>query len=240
MFVKLRHPNISTSEVKLGPCSSPKSLSQHHPWSAGRSCYSCRAFFRRTVERVNRKGLKKCKTGRADCLVTESDKSCIHCRYTKCLNIGMRPDLLKGKRKKYCEETVSVRVPESEDRASSPSMDLSLLPGVLQQTDLLLQTDPMYQSIQRFSHGGELTDVQVEELLKETLQEMEKQGLWEKTSLPSFTRNEVWPECEGEGERSYHSVISGPEMCLTTEEIHRLEDLVRKQVTACKSCMPVR
>ena len=164
-------------------------------------------------------------------MVTESAKSCIHCRYTKCLNIGMRPDLLKGKRKKAFEETVS--------QTQASSLDPNILPGVLQQTALLLQTDPMYQSIQRFSHGGELTDFQVEELLKDTLEEMEKQGLWEKANLPSVTGGEVGSsQCEGGG--LYYSVISGPEMSLTTEEINRLEDLVSKQVRACKTSMPVR
>ena len=30
--------------------------------------------------------------------MSQSAKSCIHCRYTKCLEIGMNPELLKGER----------------------------------------------------------------------------------------------------------------------------------------------
>ena len=35
-----------------------------------------------------------CKTGRNDCEIDESSKSCSACRYKKCLSIGMRPELV--------------------------------------------------------------------------------------------------------------------------------------------------
>ena len=100
----------ATSEVrKLLVLTSPLSP------SPGRSCYSCRSFFRRTVKRVQTKGLKKCKRGTADCPVSQSAKSCIHCRYNKCLKIGMNPELIRGpKRKAEMEENDEDSVEESE------------------------------------------------------------------------------------------------------------------------------
>ena len=62
----------------------------------------CHSFYRRTTQRVRLKGLKRCKTGRKVCYVSQSAKTCIHCRYNKCLSIGMSPNLLQGKRVKRC------------------------------------------------------------------------------------------------------------------------------------------
>ena len=72
-----------------------------------------------------------------------------------------------------------------------------------------------------------------------TLEEIERQGLWERSSYPSLTREEVGT-LEGEADNRHYHVISGPEMSLTTEEINYLDSLVEKQVTTCKNCMPVR
>ena len=87
---------------------------------AGVCCYSCRIFFRRTIERINKKGLKRCKTGKESCRVATSGKNCINCRYKKCLSIGMVPELLRGKRKKGAgvgEEEASTN-PELEENSS--------------------------------------------------------------------------------------------------------------------------
>ena len=66
---------------------------------AGHCCYSCRAFFRRTVARVARAGLKRCRTGGRDCDVASvPGRGCSHCRYTRCLAIGMVPGLVQGAR----------------------------------------------------------------------------------------------------------------------------------------------
>ena len=62
------------------------------------------------------KGLKKCKTGLGVCNVSEAAKTCINCRYKKCLSIGMTPDLLQGKRKRE-EEGAE---PEEEKELSEP------------------------------------------------------------------------------------------------------------------------
>ena len=63
--------------------------------------------------------MKRCKAGGNECEVTQSAKSCIHCRYTKCLNIGMRPELVRGKRKK--DESRDLEREEREDSESENS-----------------------------------------------------------------------------------------------------------------------
>merc|ERR1711970_722170 len=87
--------------LKCGVCSAP---APDHLHFGAHCCYSCRAFFRRTTERKEAKGLKRCRTGLQNCEVSDTTKSCIHCRYTKCIEIGMTPDLMKGRRKRDLEE----------------------------------------------------------------------------------------------------------------------------------------
>ena len=67
----------------------------HHMFPTGHCCYSCRAFFRRTSQRKAAKGLKRCRTGLKNCEVSDVKKNCIFCRYLKCLEIGMTPELMK-------------------------------------------------------------------------------------------------------------------------------------------------
>ena len=93
-------------------------------------CYSCRAFFRRTVLRVQKKGLKRCKTGRKDCDVNTVAKNCIHCRYTKCLKIGMTPELLQGKRTKV-EESEEENEEEEEKLDVVSHFELPELPPLI-------------------------------------------------------------------------------------------------------------
>ena len=61
------------------------------------------------------KGLKKCKTSLGLCDVSEAAKSCVNCRYNKCLSIGMTPDLLQGKRKREEQEPTEVEPTEEEE-----------------------------------------------------------------------------------------------------------------------------
>eukprot|EP00092_Neocalanus_flemingeri_P027686 GFUD01030051.1.p1 GENE.GFUD01030051.1~~GFUD01030051.1.p1 ORF type:complete len:877 (+),score=166.00 GFUD01030051.1:322-2952(+) len=70
-----------------------------HLHFGGHCCYSCRAFFRRTIERMEKTEIV-CRTGLNDCEVSEMSKSCSACRYEKCLTVGMSTHLLQGKRKK--------------------------------------------------------------------------------------------------------------------------------------------
>jgi hypothetical protein len=64
------------------------------------TCYSCRAFFRRTAQRKAAKGLKRCRTGLKNCEVSDQKKNCIHCRYIKCIKIGMTSDLMQVQKKR--------------------------------------------------------------------------------------------------------------------------------------------
>ena len=57
----------------------------------GVSCYSCRAFFRRTTQKEE---LKKCKFDGNCSLDHHERKSCRPCRYDRCLRAGMRPSLV--------------------------------------------------------------------------------------------------------------------------------------------------
>ena len=53
------------------------------------ACFSCRAFFRRTVQKDLDKR-KSCKGGHGKCKITVATrKSCKKCRYEKCLAVGM-------------------------------------------------------------------------------------------------------------------------------------------------------
>jgi len=74
-----------------------------HLHFGGHCCYSCRAFFRRTIERMEKIDIV-CRTGVKDCEVSEMSKSCSACRYQKCLSVGMSTHLLQGKRKKKANE----------------------------------------------------------------------------------------------------------------------------------------
>merc|ERR1711892_1463922 len=83
--------------LTCGVCSAP---APDHLHFGAHTCYSCRAFFRRTTQRKLAKGLKRCRTGLNNCKVSDETKNCIHCRYLKCIKIGMTPELMKGKRTK--------------------------------------------------------------------------------------------------------------------------------------------
>ena len=72
---------------------------------------------------MERKGLKQCKQGSRDCEMTVSGKTCIHCRYTKCLHIGMRPDLIKGKRKAEEEEEGRDDKEEEEEESDTNTVE---------------------------------------------------------------------------------------------------------------------
>jgi len=69
-----------------------------HLHFGGQSCYSCRAFFRRTSPRPI--SSFRCRSGKNNCIINSGCKSCIPCRLTKCLQIGMDPGLVRGKKYK--------------------------------------------------------------------------------------------------------------------------------------------
>ena len=86
---KRRAPTALCREC--GVCTAP---APDHLHFGGHCCYSCRAFFRRTIERMERMDIV-CRTGDNLCEVNENSKSCSSCRYQKCLEIGMKRELLQ-------------------------------------------------------------------------------------------------------------------------------------------------
>eukprot|EP00095_Tigriopus_kingsejongensis_P006562 snap_masked-scaffold235_size242898-processed-gene-1.1 protein:Tk06562 transcript:snap_masked-scaffold235_size242898-processed-gene-1.1-mRNA-1 annotation:"thyroid hormone receptor alpha a" len=56
------------------------------------SCFSCRAFFRRALERT-RNPKFNCKFG-GKCEITEKNRKCRKCRFDKCIGQGMKRDLV--------------------------------------------------------------------------------------------------------------------------------------------------
>jgi len=76
-----------------------------HVHFGGQCCYSCRAFFRRTS--VKPVASFRCRSGRNDCVISSGIKSCIPCRLQKCLQVGMDPSLVKGKKFKKEEALLS-------------------------------------------------------------------------------------------------------------------------------------
>jgi len=82
--------------ISCGVCGSP---APDHLHFGGHCCYSCRAFFRRTIERMEKTDIV-CRTRLKNCEVSETSKSCAACRYERCLQVGMTSSLLQGKRRK--------------------------------------------------------------------------------------------------------------------------------------------
>ena len=69
--------------------------------------------------------MKRCKAGGENCEVNHSAKSCIHCRYTKCINIGMRPELVRGKRKKAESRDLDREEREDSDMEDEDALEQS-------------------------------------------------------------------------------------------------------------------
>jgi len=79
-----------------GVCSSPATDVQHY---GATSCYSCRAFFRRSIG--NGKEYRYCSRKTDNCVVdTVSRTNCKKCRFQKCLKVGMKPEKVDRVRKK--------------------------------------------------------------------------------------------------------------------------------------------
>ena len=121
---KRRAPTLLVLDCSV--CSAP---APDHLHFGGHCCYSCRAFFRRTIQRMEKIDVV-CRwvpssyavsmllhtqylhtdytlsvytisthvvfrTGTGDCEVSETSKSCSACRFEKCLQVGMKRELLQ-------------------------------------------------------------------------------------------------------------------------------------------------
>ncbi len=79
-------------------CSSP---TKKHLFYGGQVCESCRGFFRRSVQGGRKRpppGNRGSCGGAAEPCVIDSKnrKSCARCRYRRCLEAGMRPELVNS------------------------------------------------------------------------------------------------------------------------------------------------
>jgi len=102
----------------------------HQPIPKGRvhyggvSCYSCRAFFRRNTQRDE---LPVCKV-ESRCRITFLDrKQCSSCRYTKCIRIGMRPELVlnEEEKKRRFKKFLSKKEEDISNMLASPEAHYS-------------------------------------------------------------------------------------------------------------------
>jgi len=107
----------SESDIKCLVCCVEMPKARVH--YGGISCYSCRAFFRRTTQRDD---LVRCKFDRKCKIEHQERKSCPPCRYEKCLRAGMRPDLVldeDDKKKRFKKFKVSKVTREESDPESA-------------------------------------------------------------------------------------------------------------------------
>ena len=116
---------------------------------------------------------------------------------------------------------------------------------IFPETDQLLQATPFYNSLSQGRSGGEVTDLQVDALLRETLEEIEeKQQAFSHLMLPDI-KQEIKTEPDTGSEYFSSGLgqaphIRGPEMSWTIEERNIIDRLMIEQTTACKTCCPVR
>jgi len=75
-----------------------------HLHYGGLACFSCKAFFRRMVVTQSKKS-RRCRTGDGQCILTLSKRNnCPPCRFQRCLQSGMKPELvMSGKVNKKAE-----------------------------------------------------------------------------------------------------------------------------------------
>merc|ERR1739838_780919 len=79
-----------------GVCGSPATDVHHY---GATSCYSCRAFFRRSIG--SGKDYRYCSRKTDACVVDAvSRTNCKKCRFQKCLQVGMKPEKVDRVRKK--------------------------------------------------------------------------------------------------------------------------------------------
>ena len=101
-------PDIPLSSTDLKTCfvcgEASKSGQDFSRSYGGVACFSCRAFFRRATHRLKKRPIV-CHNGNGNggqkCNVTlENRQSCKKCRYEKCLENGMDPDLVLSEEQK--------------------------------------------------------------------------------------------------------------------------------------------
>lgn len=81
----------------LLPCSVCGDLAPDHQHYGGVACFSCRAFFRRSVNKAH---LYECQEQRQCHIDVTSRRHCQYCRYEKCLRSGMKPTWVLNEQEK--------------------------------------------------------------------------------------------------------------------------------------------
>lgn len=105
----------------------------------GVTCYSCRAFFRRNTQRDE---LPQCKSD-GGCRITYIDrKQCSACRYSKCIRIGMKPELV------LTEEDKKRRFKKFLNKKSADCVDSGS--GLMEQELDLPALEPIQSSVCSF------------------------------------------------------------------------------------------
>ena len=76
-------------------CQKPETKSQkfYNHYGDVKCCLSCKAFFRRYLKESKKKHLCKFQNN-CDLRYTVKKNKCAHCRYEKCLAVGMQNDLV--------------------------------------------------------------------------------------------------------------------------------------------------
>eukprot|EP00095_Tigriopus_kingsejongensis_P012478 maker-scaffold323_size206388-snap-gene-1.16 protein:Tk12478 transcript:maker-scaffold323_size206388-snap-gene-1.16-mRNA-1 annotation:"hypothetical protein DAPPUDRAFT_304351" len=119
--------------IRIVSCSVCGDIANDHVHYGAIACYSCRAFFRRSV---SNEAHYECSRN-SKCPVTkETRKHCQSCRFSKCVDIGMKPswvmteDERKDNRAKILKKKMELRkgLRRSSDSSSSPQMDESKSP----------------------------------------------------------------------------------------------------------------
>ena len=72
----------------LLPCSVCGDTAPDHMHYGGVACFSCRAFFRRSVDKAH---LYECQEKTQCTIDVSTRRNCQYCRYQKCLGSGMKP-----------------------------------------------------------------------------------------------------------------------------------------------------
>ena len=127
-------------------------VAPNHIHYGGISCYSCRAFFRRTC--LNRQQvLLSCQT--KQCKISATTRTrCRYCRYQLCLSAGMSPLLVKSDRNKKLTLDTSKQTLDTwaqlhqqmiSDLPTASSSGNSLLPS----TAPAMRLDVVHQDVTR-------------------------------------------------------------------------------------------
>ena len=93
----------------VAPIKQNSVLCNNFSYISGQSCYSCRAFFRRTS--VKNPSKFRCRTGKHDCKISNGVKTCISCRLDKCLKVSLLKISLSVIHRTCCTSRTVYRTP---------------------------------------------------------------------------------------------------------------------------------